>query len=87
MDEMLRDHEIIMQSMENQSTNESGESSSSLQAKVSELESEVSRLKEQLGKAKGINDAMWEKFVQKAVADNKDPASSNDDIEMTEGGT
>ena len=35
----------------------------SLQSRVTELESEVARLKEQLGKAKGINDVMWETVV------------------------
>lgn len=33
-------------------------------AKAERLESEVQRLKEQLGKARSINDAMWESLVQ-----------------------
>lgn len=38
-------------------------------ARVTELEAEVSALKEKLAQAKGINDAMWEKIVHKVAAD------------------
>jgi pre-rRNA-processing protein IPI3 len=38
-------------------------------AKVKALEEEVQRLKDQLGKAKGVNDRMWEVVVNKVVAD------------------
>ena len=44
----------------------------SLQTRVTELESEVARLREQLGKAKGINDVMWETVVQRLVAEGKE---------------
>ncbi|KAI0331448.1 WD40 repeat-like protein [Cubamyces sp. BRFM 1775] len=44
----------------------------SLQTRVSELEGEVSRLREQLNKAKGINDVMWESVVQRIVAEGKE---------------
>ncbi|KAI0352337.1 WD40 repeat-like protein [Trametes cingulata] len=44
----------------------------SLQSRVSELESEVTRLREQLGKAKGINDVMWETVVQRIVAEGRE---------------
>ncbi|KAI8985548.1 WD40 repeat-like protein [Trametes punicea] len=43
----------------------------SLQSRLSELESEVTRLREQLGKAKGINDVMWETIVQRIVSEGK----------------
>ncbi len=36
------------------------------------MESEVTRLREQLGKAKGINDVMWETVVQRMVAEGKE---------------
>lgn len=39
----------------------------SLRAKVTELESEVEKLREQLGKAKGVNDAMWDTVVQRLI--------------------
>ncbi|KZT59866.1 WD40 repeat-like protein [Calocera cornea HHB12733] len=36
----------------------------SLQTRVSDLEAELSRLRSQLGRAKGVNDAMWETVVK-----------------------
>ncbi|OAX31546.1 hypothetical protein K503DRAFT_787771 [Rhizopogon vinicolor AM-OR11-026] len=36
-------------------------------ARVTELEAEIQNLREQLGKAKGINDVMWEMVVQKVM--------------------
>ena len=39
----------------------------SLQSRVTFLEAEVSELREQLGKAKGVNDVMWETVVQKMI--------------------
>ena len=54
----------------------------SLQTRLSELESEVTRLREQLGKAKGINDAMWETVVQRLVAEGKEKARAAEDGEM-----
>lgn len=44
----------------------------SLQSRVTELEAEVTRLREQLGKAKGVNDVMWETVVQRLVGQGKD---------------
>jgi len=44
----------------------------SLKAKVTELESEVETLREQLGKAKGVNDAMWDAVVQRLVSQVKE---------------
>jgi pre-rRNA-processing protein IPI3 len=49
-----------------------GQDAVSLQSKVNELETEVARLREQLGKAKGLNDVMWETVVQKVVGQGKD---------------
>lgn len=37
----------------------------STNARVQELEVEVTKLKEQLGKAKSINDTMWQSIVQR----------------------
>ena len=39
----------------------------SLQSRVTSLEAEVSELREQLKKAKGVNDVMWETVVQKVI--------------------
>ena len=41
-------------------------------ARVQDLEAEVARLKSQLSKAKGVNDAMWEAVVQKVIVSPKD---------------
>lgn len=61
----------------------------SLQSRVTELESEVARLKEQLGKAKGINDVMWETVVQRLVAEGKEKVGQrgqDDGVAMDEDG-
>ncbi len=64
----------------------------SLQTRVTELESEVARLREQLGKAKGINDVMWETVVQRLVAEGKEKKQESgapmieDEAEQGEGG-
>ncbi|KAL7280794.1 hypothetical protein ACG7TL_005738 [Trametes sanguinea] len=64
----------------------------SLQSRVSELEGEVTRLREQLGKAKGINDVMWETVVQRMVSEGKEESekkqgSTEQDLEtQAEGG-
>jgi pre-rRNA-processing protein IPI3 len=44
----------------------------SLKVKVTELESEVETLREQLGKAKGVNDAMWDAVVQRLISQVKE---------------
>ncbi|RDX54287.1 WD40 repeat-like protein [Lentinus brumalis] len=67
-EEMIRDHAFFVKP-----TGASSEASGvSLQSRVTELESELAGLKEQLGKAKGINDVMWETVVQRLVAEGKD---------------
>lgn len=64
----------------------------SLQTRVTELESEVATLREQLGKAKGINDVMWETIVQRLVMEGKEKkeeicvATVEGDAEQGEGG-
>lgn len=52
-----------------------------LQGRVSELEAEVERLREQLGRAKGVNDAMWETVVRKVVKG----AAVNGEMDEAEG--
>ncbi|KZP01727.1 WD40 repeat-like protein [Calocera viscosa TUFC12733] len=39
----------------------------SLQTRVTDLEAEISRLRSQLGRAKGVNDAMWETVVRSVL--------------------
>ncbi|CAL1714772.1 unnamed protein product [Somion occarium] len=68
-DELLRDHAVFVKAADIAG---SGTTGVSLQSRVTELESEVSKLREQLGKAKGINDTMWETIVQKMVTETKE---------------
>lgn len=59
----------------------SGQDATSLQTKVTDLEAEVERLRAQLGKAKGVNDVMWETVVQRVIGkgkDNQGPAVNGD---------
>lgn len=44
-----------------------GVESTVVKHRVSELEAEITQLKEQLGKAKAINDGMWDSVVQRIV--------------------
>ncbi|KAI0641918.1 WD40 repeat-like protein [Trametes meyenii] len=67
-EELIRDHAFFVQP----STVSPEATGVSLQTRVSELESEVTRLREQLGKAKGINDTMWETVVQRIVAEGRE---------------
>lgn len=56
----------------------------SLQSRVASLEAEALELREQLGKAKGVNDVMWETVVQKIIPhsngeDQKGPTAVAED--------
>jgi len=64
-DEMLKDYSFFVQHDTSDSTGVS------LLSRVTELENEVGRLRDQLGKAKGINDVMWETMVQHLVENGK----------------
>ena len=57
----------------------------SLQTRVTELEGEVARLREQLGKAKGINDTMWETVVHKLMNEGKGKGRSSSGSGVQEG--
>ena len=49
----------------------------SLQSRVIELEAEVQQLKDQLGKAKSINDTMWDTVVRKVIIDGNVKGKEN----------
>ena len=70
---MLRDHAFFVGADAEGAQQPAG---ASAQARVAELEAEVARLREQLGKAKGMNDAMWEAVV-KQIVDEKGGAAAN----------
>ena len=63
-DEMLCDHAFFLQPAQ---TSGGQQDAVTLQARVTDLEGEVAALREQLGKAKGVNDMMWDNIVQKVV--------------------
>lgn len=50
----------------------------SMQARVAELEAEVANLRQNLGKAKGLNDAMWESVVSTVLNVEKPSTKSSD---------
>ncbi|KZT65740.1 WD40 repeat-like protein [Daedalea quercina L-15889] len=81
-EELLRDHSFFVQADAGGRDQLVG---ASAQARVAELEAEVAKLREQLGKAKGMNDAMWETVVKQIVHEKKDNAAagghSDEDIE------
>ena len=68
-DELLRDYAFFVRP--DQAT---GPSEPIVAQKVTELEAEVAHLKAQLGKAKAVNDTMWENIVKKVIL----PKSSED---------
>jgi len=45
---------------------------------VEELEVEVAKLKEQLGKAKAINDTMWQSVVHKLMENDEEPSAGGE---------
>ena len=57
---------------------ESGGVPTSTNARVEELEVEVAKLKEQLGKAKAINDTMWQTVVHKLMEDGEQPTADGE---------
>lgn len=88
-EELLRDHAFFVRPEEVSSSGPAanGANGSVPAARVAELESEVQYLREQLAKAKGINDTMWETIVQRAVAEGtmKDANNINvvDEMEVS----
>ncbi|KAF8920803.1 WD40-repeat-containing domain protein [Mucidula mucida] len=72
----LRDHEFFVgPSSQSDSVQDTG----SLRTRVADLEAEVQQLRVQLGKAKGINDTMWDTVVQRVVGQEK-TKSADDSI-------
>lgn len=68
-EELRRDHAFFIQP--STSSSAPGVDHTSLQSKIVGLEAEVERLQEQLGKAKSVNDIMWDTIVQQAVGQSK----------------
>ncbi len=73
MDELIRDQSTFVQP----SGSQSEPTGVPLQTRIVDLEAEVTKLREQLVKAKAINDTMWETVVQKVIAGGQE--KSGDD--------
>ncbi|EEB90502.1 hypothetical protein MPER_11283, partial [Moniliophthora perniciosa FA553] len=58
------------------SSTSSDEDTAALQTRVADLEAEVNLLREQLGRAKGVNDLMWENVVQKMISQSKSKSAN-----------
>lgn len=69
-EELLRDHASFVQPSPAASGTSGGAAPPhQAQARVAALEDEVARLRAQLGRAKSVNDTMWETVVQQLVAE------------------
>ncbi|KAG6865701.1 hypothetical protein C0991_012517 [Blastosporella zonata] len=65
MNELRRDHAFFVQPSSVSAA--PGSDNLTLKSKVEDLEGEVTRLREQLGKAKTVNNVMWDTVVQKTL--------------------
>lgn len=85
-EELIRDHAFFVHTPSSGDASSGGLTGVSLQTRVTELEGEVTRLREQLGKAKGVNDAMWESVVQRLVAEGKEKEKGKEKSKTSEQG-
>ncbi|TFK51715.1 WD40 repeat-like protein [Heliocybe sulcata] len=76
-DDFSRDHAYFTQQMVPAASDASV--SVPIQSRIAELEAEVQRLRDQLGKAKGVNDVMWKTVVKKVLKEGK--GSGRDGVE------
>jgi len=75
--EFLRDHASFVEPSTSQTSGDvpaSGVESIAAKNRISELSAEVTHLRELLGKAKAINDGMWDSVVQQIVNGQKEQA-------------
>ncbi|KAF8637643.1 hypothetical protein AX17_002711 [Amanita inopinata Kibby_2008] len=78
-DELSWDHAFFVPSTS--SSGMAGNDTMTLKARVADLENEVDELKAQLGRAKGVNDAMWDNVVQKVMLLNENESRSGRNAE------
>ncbi|KAK2463636.1 hypothetical protein APHAL10511_004387 [Amanita phalloides] len=75
-DELLSDHSYFLRSMD--TSGAPGDDTMVLKARIADLENEIQQVKVQLGRAKGINDAMWDNVVQRIILTDKTSRSSEE---------
>jgi pre-rRNA-processing protein IPI3 len=68
-EELQQDHSFFVQPPASSSAPELHHAA--VESRVTDLEAEIERLQEQLGKAKSVNDLMWDTIVQRAVGQSK----------------
>ncbi|KAF9480515.1 WD40 repeat-like protein [Pholiota conissans] len=83
-EELLRDHAFFVDPVI--STKEGQPNPIALNSKVVELESELEQLRDQLSKAKGVNDAMWDTVVQRLITKVKDQELATPEEDDSDGG-
>jgi pre-rRNA-processing protein IPI3 len=76
-DELLRDQAYFLRS--NNTSDPSSDDASMLRNRVADLETEIQQVKAQLGRAKGINDAMWDNVVQRVIF-NEPVSQSSEEV-------
>jgi pre-rRNA-processing protein IPI3 len=77
LDELLRDHAFFVEPMGNKGSGQSD--TASLKGRVSELESEIQDLREQLCRAKVVNDSMWDIVTQRLIKPSESKEMNVDD--------
>ncbi|KAG9047524.1 Pre-rRNA-processing protein ipi3 [Tulasnella sp. UAMH 9824] len=75
--DFLADHRFFM----DQQSGATAESTQSLQTRITELESELASMKQNLAKAKGLNDAMWETVVSSVLGSENPRAAEEEAVE------
>ncbi|KAK0238850.1 WD40 repeat-like protein [Armillaria nabsnona] len=74
---LLRDQEFLIKPLTSRN-GEGDQDAASLSSRVTTLEAEIVHLREQLGKAKGLNDTMWDTVVQRVIGQTKAKSTSGD---------
>lgn len=64
-----------------QQSGATSESAQSLQSRITELESELASMKQNLAKAKGLNDAMWETVVSSVLGSENPGAAEEEEVD------
>ncbi|KAJ2934043.1 hypothetical protein H1R20_g3054, partial [Candolleomyces eurysporus] len=83
-EDFLKEHAFFVQPVSTNNSSSSATNTASLQSRVQDLEYEVEQLRVQLGKAKGVNDAMWDTVVQRFVDQGRSNGGTSSEAEDPE---